>query len=136
VVRAGPLPIAKFPPHERNVSEHHRSKRRHAEAKRADDAREETLNRRRVLGGLAAVPVLYSIGSAASTLAAPATQPGSVPDATDCLVRAAERRYNAPLLTTGTRLSLPADITVNVAPHDIEPSHPRPGDPVRPASAR
>jgi len=38
------------------------------------------------------------------------TRPGSVPEATDELVRGVERRYNAPLLTPGTRLVLPADI--------------------------
>ena len=71
-----------------------------------------------MLGGLAAIPaisVLYSIESASSALAAPApvataTRPGSVPDASDGLVRGVERRYNAPLLTPGTRLVLPADI--------------------------
>jgi hypothetical protein len=78
----------------------------------AADVGEGTLSRRRVLGGLgglAAVPVLYGIGSATPALAAPAAQPGSVPGD---LVRAAERRYNAPLLTTGSRLSLPAGIKV------------------------
>jgi hypothetical protein len=50
-------------------------------------------------------------------LAAPATRPGSVPAAASVpaaggdLVRGAERRYNAPLLTPGTRLVLPAGIT-------------------------
>jgi hypothetical protein len=64
---------------------------------------------------LPAIPVLYGLGSAASALAAPApvataTRPGSVPNASDDLVRGVERRYNAPLLTPGTRLVLPADI--------------------------
>ena len=55
-------------------------------------------------------PVLYSIGSATPALAATAARPGSVPTATDDLVRGVERRYNAPLLTPGTRLVLPAGI--------------------------
>ena len=71
-----------------------------------------TPGRRSVLGGLAALPVvLYGVGSAAPALAATATRPGSVPAATRDLVCGAERRYNAPLLTPGTRLVLPAGIT-------------------------
>jgi hypothetical protein len=79
-----------------------------------------TVSRRGVLGGLAAVPVLYGIGSASPVLAAPAlasralgataTRPGSNPKAADDLVRGVERRYNAPLLTPGSRLVLPAGI--------------------------
>jgi hypothetical protein len=70
-----------------------------------------TPGRRSVLGGLAALPVvLYRPGSAAPALAASATRPGSVPTATGDLVRGAERRYNAPLLTPGTRLVLPTGI--------------------------
>jgi hypothetical protein len=72
-----------------------------------------TLSRRRVLGGLAAlpaIPVLYSFGSASPALASTVTRPGSVPEATDELVRGVEWRYNAPLLTPGTRLVLPADV--------------------------
>src|SRR5690348_16267370 len=72
-----------------------------------------TLSRRGVLGGLgglAAVPVLASLGSAAPAPVATATRPGSVSTATDDLARGAERRYNAPLLTPGTRLVLPAGI--------------------------
>jgi hypothetical protein len=89
-----------------------RSKREHAEAERADGAGRGTLSRRGVLGGLAALPVVvYGVGSAAPALAATATRPGSVPTATGDLVRGAERRYNAPLLTPGTRLVLPAGIT-------------------------
>lgn len=84
-------------------------------ARRADGA---SLRRRKVLGGLAALPVipmLYSMGSASPALAAKALaatvlRPGSVPQATDELVRDMERRYNAPLLTPGTRLVLPADV--------------------------
>jgi hypothetical protein len=63
-----------------------------------------TLSRRRVLGGLAAVPVLVGIGSATPALATTTAQPGSD------LVRGVERRYHAPLLTAGTRLLLPAGI--------------------------
>jgi hypothetical protein len=75
-----------------------------------------TPGRRSVLGGLAALPVLAGIGSAAPALAAPAlagsaARPGSVPTAADDLVRGTERRYNAPLLTAGTRLVLPAGVT-------------------------
>jgi hypothetical protein len=87
-----------------------KGKQEHAEAERADGVGGGTLSRRGVLGGLAALPVLYSVGSAAPALAATATRPGSVPTATGDLVRGAERRYNAPLLTPGTRLVLPAGI--------------------------
>ena len=81
------------------------------EGERADGAGGGTLSRRGVLGGLAALPVvLYSAGSPAPALATTATRPGSVLTATDDLVRGAERRYNAPLLTPGTRLVLPASI--------------------------
>jgi hypothetical protein len=90
-----------------------RDKREHAEPERAAGA---ALTRRGMLGGVAAaIPVLYGIESASSALAAPgavatATRPGSVPNASDDLVRGVERRYNAPLLTPGTRLVLPAGI--------------------------
>jgi len=91
-----------------------RGKREHAEAERADGAGGGTLGRRGVLGGLAgglaALPVLSSIGSAAPALAATAARPGSGPRAARDLARGAERRYNAPLLTPGTRLVLPAGI--------------------------
>ena len=89
-----------------------RGKRQHAEAERADGAGGGTLSRRGVLGGLAAVPfVMYGVGSATPALAAAtATPPGSVPTAAGDLVRGAERRYNAPLLAAGTRLSLPAGV--------------------------
>jgi hypothetical protein len=85
-------------------------KREHAEAERVDGVGGGTLGRRNVLGGLAALPVLYSVGSAAPALAASAVRPGSVPKAAGDLMRGAERRYNAPLLTSGTRLVLPAGV--------------------------
>ena len=88
-----------------------RGKRQHPEAGRADGVGGGTLSRRGVLGGLAAFPVVLSgVGSAAPALAAAATRPRSVLTATDDLVRGAERRYHAPLLTPGTRLVLPAGI--------------------------
>jgi hypothetical protein len=89
-----------------------RGKRQHAEAERADGVGGGTLSRRGVLGGLAALPVvLYGVGSTTPALAGPATRPGSVPTTAGDLVRGAERRYNAPLLTPGTRLLLPTGIT-------------------------
>jgi hypothetical protein len=88
-----------------------RGKREHAEAERADGAGGGTLGRRNVIGGLAALPVLYSVGSATPALAASAVRPGRVPAAAGDLMRGAERRYNAPLLTPGTRLVLPAGVT-------------------------
>jgi hypothetical protein len=87
-----------------------RGKRQHAEAERADGVGGGTLSRRGVLGGLAAVPVVYGIGSGTPVLATTATLPGSVPNPIDDLVRGVERRYNAPLLTPGTRVVLPAGI--------------------------
>ena len=92
-----------------------RGKREDPEAEPAEGAAGGTLARRNVLGGLAALPVLVSIGSAAPALAAPApaasaARPGSVPAAARDLVRGTERRYNAPLLTPGTRLLLPAGV--------------------------
>jgi hypothetical protein len=86
-----------------------RGKREHAKAERADGVGGGTLGRRGVLGGLAALPVLYGVGSATSAAAAMAVRPGSVPAAGN-LVRGTERRYNAPLLTPGTRLVLPAGV--------------------------
>jgi hypothetical protein len=71
--------------------------------KRADDVGRGTFSRRNVLGGLAALPVLATIGSATVAVARP--------DAVGDLVRGAERRYNAPLLTAGTQLLMPAGIT-------------------------
>jgi hypothetical protein len=87
-----------------------RGKREHAEAERADGVSGGTPGRRSVLGGLAALPVLYSVGSATPALAASAAHPGSVPTAAGDLIRGQERRYNAPLLTPGTRLLMPAGV--------------------------
>jgi hypothetical protein len=87
-----------------------RGKREHPEAERADGAGGGTLGRRHVLGGLAALPVLYGVGSATPALAASAVRPGRVPTAAGDLMRGAERRYNAPLLTPGTQLKLPAGV--------------------------
>jgi hypothetical protein len=87
-----------------------RGKREHAEAERPDGSGGGAPGRRSVLGGIAALPVLYGVGSAAPALAAAATRPASVPAAAGDLVRGTERRYNAPLLTPGTRLVLPAGL--------------------------
>jgi len=89
-----------------------RGKREQAEAERADGVAGSTPARRSVLGGLAALPVLYTVASATPALASPAAGPGGVTTtAADDLVRGQERRYNAPLLTAGTRLRLPAGVT-------------------------
>jgi hypothetical protein len=98
-----------------NIVRHGRG---HAEAGRTEDVRGRTLGRRSVLGGLAALPVVYGIGSATPAPAATVARPGSVPRATGDLVRGVERRYNLPLLTAGTRLVLPAGIKA-VAVHDF-----------------
>jgi hypothetical protein len=87
-----------------------RGRRERPEAERADGAGGGTLGRRGLLGGLAALPVLYGVGSATSAVAATAARPGDAPAAAGDLVRGTERRYNAPLLTPGTRLVLPAGI--------------------------
>jgi hypothetical protein len=87
-----------------------RGKRGQAEGERADSVGGGTLGRRKVLGGLAALPVMYSIGSATPAVAVSAVRQRSAPTAADDLVRGSERRYNAPLLTPGTRLLLPAGV--------------------------
>jgi hypothetical protein len=87
-----------------------RGKRERPEPERADGAGGGTLGRRGLLGGLAALPVLYGVGSATSAAAATAVRPVDAPAAAGDLVRGTERRYNAPLLTPGTRLVLPAGI--------------------------
>ena len=84
-----------------------RGKRERAEAERADGADGAAPGRRSVLGGLVALPVVLTVGSATPALAASAVRPGSAPTAADELIRGTERRYNAPLLTAGTRLVLP-----------------------------
>ena len=88
-----------------------RGKPARADAERADGAGGGTPGRRSVLGGLAALPVLFSVGSARPAAAGPAARPGRVPAAAAGLVRGPERRYHAPLLTPGTRLLLPAGVT-------------------------
>ena len=88
-----------------------KGKREPAEAERADGAAGGTLGRRGVLGGLAALPVLAGVAAATPALAAPAARPGTnAPAAAGDLLRGQERRYNAPLLTPGTRLVLPAGV--------------------------
>jgi hypothetical protein len=88
--------------------------RKHAAVPRTDGAGSGTPARRSVLGGLIAVPVLSGLAVAAdpvsAALAAPAVRPGSGATATDALVQGEERRYNAPLLTAGTSLVLPAGV--------------------------
>jgi len=86
-----------------------RDSRKNAEVEHTDSTSGVTLGRRGILGGLAAIPVLYGIAGAATPASAAPAQPGSVPAAGD-LVRGAERRYHPPLLTQGTRLLLPAGI--------------------------
>ena len=89
-----------------------KGKREPAEAERADGADGGTLGRRGVLGGLAALPVLAGVAAAGPALAAPAAPAHwrSGPAAAGDLLRGQERRYNAPLLTPGTRLVLPAGV--------------------------
>jgi hypothetical protein len=81
-----------------------------AETERAEGTGGGAAARRSVLGGLAALPVLYTVAAAAPALAGPVARPAGAAAATDDLVRGQERRYNAPLLTAGTRLLLPADV--------------------------
>jgi len=85
--------------------------REQAAAGHADSSGGGSLGRRSVLGGLAALPVLYGVATAGSGEAAVSgARPGSVPTVTDGLAVGVERRYNAPLLTPGTRLVLPKGI--------------------------
>jgi hypothetical protein len=82
-----------------------------AEAEHSDGEGSGTLGRRGILGSLAAMPVLYSVGGIATPASAtPAAKPDSVPTATSDLVLGQERRYHTPLLTPGTRLVLPAGV--------------------------
>jgi hypothetical protein len=75
-----------------------------------------SLGRRSVLGGLAALPVLVGVGAAdvgaadSARTAARAARPDGIPTVTESLAAGVERRYNAPLLTPGTRLVLPDGI--------------------------
>jgi hypothetical protein len=112
----------------------------HADPEHADGAGGgggRVLGRRSVLGGLAAVPVVYGIGAASPALAAAsasaagsaqaAASAGSVGAAyaagTAGLARGVEQRYHAPLLTSGSRLVLPEGI--KVTPVLDYYSHPR-----------
>jgi hypothetical protein len=93
-----------------------RGNRKYAEAEPTDGVGSGTLARRGVLGGLAAIPVLTSLGwtatpaSAATAARLGSVPPGSAPAAAGDLVQGVERRYSAPLLALGTRLVLPAGI--------------------------
>lgn len=87
------------------------------DAAETEHAEKGAFGRRSILGGIAAVPVLYGIGAATSAQAATVTRPGSAPatdsglvPTPDSLTRGAEQRYNAPLLAPGTRLVLPEGI--------------------------
>ena len=86
-------------------------KRERTEAERADGAGAGSLSRRSILGGVATLPVLYGVGSAATpAVAATAVRRSGAPKVTGDLVRGMEWRYNAPLLTSGTGLVLPAGV--------------------------
>ena len=88
-----------------------RGSREPAATERADGTGTgSTPARRSILGGLAALPVLYTVASATPALATPVARSAAATTADD-LVRGQERRYNAPLLTAGTRLRLPAGVT-------------------------
>lgn len=87
-----------------------RDNRKHAEAERSDGVG-GTLGRRSVLGGLAAIPVLYGVVGSAAPASAAAARRDSVPAAAGDLVQGVQQQYNAPLLAAGTRLVLPAGVT-------------------------
>jgi hypothetical protein len=95
-----------------------RGRQESAETERADGTGGSTPARRSILGGLAALPVLVTVASAAPALASSAARPAGVATAgagvtttaDGDLVRGQQRRYNAPLLTAGTRLLLPAGV--------------------------
>ena len=103
-----------------------RGRQEHTDTGPADGVGGRALGRRGVLGGIAVLPVVYGIGSAAPAPAASsAPAVGSAPAATSAgsggaaqaaatagLVRGVEQRYHAPLLTSGSRLVLPEGITV------------------------
>ena len=88
----------------------HRGNRKHAEAEPTGGAGSATLGRRRVLGGLAAIPVLSSVVALAGGSDAAAAPRGSAATGAGDLALGVERRYNAPLLAAGTRLILPAGV--------------------------
>jgi hypothetical protein len=87
-----------------------RGRQEPAETERADGAGGGSAARRSVLGGLAALPVLYTVAAATPALAGPLARPAGAGTATGGLVRGRERRYNAPLLAPRTRLLLPAGV--------------------------
>jgi hypothetical protein len=89
-----------------------RGSREPAATERADGTGTgSTPARRSILGGLAALPVLYTVASATPALASSAARPAGATTAADGdLVRGQERRYNAPLLAAGTRLLLPGGV--------------------------
>ena len=81
-----------------------------ADTERADGTGGGVAARRSVLGGLAALPVLYAVASATPALASPVVRQADATTAAGDLVRGQERRYNAPLLAAGTRLVLPSGL--------------------------
>lgn len=81
-----------------------------AETERADGMGGGIAARRSVLGGLAALPVLYAVTTATPALASPVARQADATTAVGDLVRGQERRYNAPLLAAGTRLVLPSGL--------------------------
>jgi hypothetical protein len=87
-----------------------RGKREPTEAERARGVRGGAPGRRGFLGGLAALPVLYGVASATPAVAGTVARPGPGAAGGGDLVRGVEKQYNAPLLTPGTRLVLPAGV--------------------------
>jgi hypothetical protein len=87
-----------------------RGNRNHAETASAGGAGSATLGRRRVLGGLAAIPVLSGVVALAGGSDAAAAPRVSAAAGAGDLALGVERRYNAPLLAAGTRLMLPAGV--------------------------
>ena len=108
------------------ISPHAKDPRERPQPVRAKGA--GLIGRRGVLGGIAALPVVYGVGKGGSAEAAvsagpgggltaaadpaigPAISPAAGPAATDGLVSGRERRYHAPLLAPGTRLVLPEGV--------------------------
>jgi hypothetical protein len=87
-----------------------RGNRNQAETEPTGGAGSATLGRRRVLGGLAAIPVLSGVVALAGGSEAAAAPRGGAAAGTVDLSPGVERRYNAPLLTAGTRLMLPVGV--------------------------